>query len=88
MGRPSKRCAPSRTMPNDLLALADWLRAEGCGPVVRASTGSYWRPVLTLLEGQGEVLVVTASHAKAVPSRGARSGCGRDKAGRNADDAA
>jgi len=57
------------TMTNDLLALADWLRAEECGPVVMESTGSYWRPVFTLLEGQCEVLVVTAYHAKAVPGR-------------------
>jgi len=37
-------------MTNDLLALADWLRAEDCGPVVMESTGSYWRPVFNLLE--------------------------------------
>jgi len=53
------------TMTNDLLALADWLRAEGCGPVVMESTGSYWRPVFNLLEEQCEVLVVNAYHAKA-----------------------
>jgi transposase len=57
------------TMTNDLLALADWLRAEGCGPVVMESTGSYWRPVFNLLEEQCEVLVVNAYHAKAVPGR-------------------
>ena len=57
------------TMTNDLLALADWLRGERCGPVVMESTGSYWRPVFNLLEGQCEVLVVNAYHAKAVPGR-------------------
>jgi hypothetical protein len=56
-------------MTNDLLALADWLRGEDCGPVVMESTGSYWRPVFNLLEGQCEVLVVNAYHAKAVPGR-------------------
>ena len=56
-------------MTNDLLALADWLRGEGCGPVVMESTGSYWRPVFNLLEEQCEVLVVNAYHAKAVPGR-------------------
>ena len=56
-------------MTNDLLALADWLRAEDCGPVVMESTGSYWRPVFNLLEEQCEVLVVNAYHAKAVPGR-------------------
>jgi hypothetical protein len=57
------------TMTNDLLALADWLRAAGCGPVVMESTGSYWRPVFNLLEEQCEVLVVNAYHVKAVPGR-------------------
>jgi transposase len=57
------------TMTADLLALADWLRAEGCGPVVMESTGSYWRPVFNLLEGQCEVVVVNAYHVKAVPGR-------------------
>ena len=57
------------TMTNDLLALADWLRAADCGPVVMASTGSYWRPVFNLLEGQCDVLVVNAYHVKAVPGR-------------------
>jgi transposase len=56
-------------MTNDLLALADWLRAEDCGPVVMESTGSYWRPVFNLLEEQCEVLVVNAYHVKAVPGR-------------------
>src|SRR5258707_7598464 len=57
------------TMTADLLALSDWLRAEGCGPVVMESTGSYWRPVFNLLEEQCEVLVVNAYHVKAVPGR-------------------
>jgi transposase len=56
-------------MTNDLLALADWLRAEDCGPVVMESTGSYWRPVFNLLEEQCDVLVVNAYHVKAVPGR-------------------
>ena len=56
-------------MTNELLALADWLRGEDCGPVVMESTGSYWRPVFNLLEEQCDVLVVNAYHAKAVPGR-------------------
>ena len=57
------------TMTNDLLALSDWLRSEGCGPIVMESTGSYWRPVFNVLEGQCEVLVVNAYHVKGVPGR-------------------
>jgi transposase len=68
-GTAHKEVRTYSTMTNDLLALADWLRAEGCGPVVMESTGSYWRPVFNLLEGQCEVLVVNAYHVKAVPGR-------------------
>ena len=56
-------------MTQDLLALADWLRAEACAQVVMESTGSYWRPVYNLLEGHLEMLVVNAAHVKAVPGR-------------------
>src|SRR5260221_3993858 len=68
-GSAQKEVRTYSTMTNELLALADWLRAEGGGPVVMESTGSYWRPVFNLLEGQCEVLVVNAYHAKAVPGR-------------------
>jgi transposase len=68
-GAVQKEVRTYSTMTVDLLALADWLRAEGCGPVVMESTGSYWRPVFNLLEEQCEVLVVNAYHVKAVPGR-------------------
>jgi transposase len=68
-GTVQKEVRTYTTMTADLLALADWLRAQGCGPVVMESTGSYWRPVFNLLEGQCEVLVVNAYHVKAVPGR-------------------
>jgi transposase len=68
-GTAHKEVRTYSTMTNDLLALADWLREATCGPVVMESTGSYWRPVFNVLEGQCEVLVVNAYHAKAVPGR-------------------
>src|SRR5258708_31943909 len=68
-GAVGREDATNRTVTADLLALSDWLRAEGCGPVVMESTGSYWRPVFNLLEEQCEVLVVNAYHVKAVPGR-------------------
>jgi transposase len=57
------------TMTDDLLALLDWLVAEGCTHVAIESTGIYWRPVFNLLEGQLEVILVNARHIKAVPGR-------------------
>ncbi len=68
-GRRSKERRTFGTMTDDLLALADWLRAAGCTQVAMESTGVYWKPVYNLLEGQGEVLVVNAQHIKAVPGR-------------------
>ena len=70
-GSAQKEVRTSSTMTNDLLALADWLRGEGCGPVVMESesTGAYWRPMVNLLESQCAVRVVNASHVKAVPGR-------------------
>ena len=68
-GTVEKQVRTYSTMTAALLALSDWLRAEGCGPVVMESTGSYWRPVFNLLEEQCEVVVVNAYHVKAVPGR-------------------
>src|SRR5262249_31601203 len=64
-----KEIRTSSAMTSDLLAPADWLRGEDGGSVVMASTGSYGRPVVNLLEEPCEVPVVTAYHAKAVPGR-------------------
>jgi transposase len=68
-GSVRKEIRTSRSMTNDLLALADWLREEGCTHVVMESTGAFWRPVYNLLEGEYELLVVNAAHVKAVPGR-------------------
>jgi transposase len=34
------------TTTNDLLAVADWLRATGCTHVAMEATGVYWKPVV------------------------------------------
>jgi transposase len=58
-----------RTMTADLIALADWLDAEGVTHVAMESTGVYWKPVFHVLEGRFEVLLVNAHHIKQVPGR-------------------
>ncbi len=68
-GRRSKELRTFGTMTDDLLALADWLRAADCAQVAMESTGVYWKPVYNLLEGQCAVMVVNAQHIKAVPGR-------------------
>ncbi len=56
-------------MTDDLLALADWLIAEGVRHVAMESTGVYWKAPFNLLEGQFEVLLANAQHIKTVPGR-------------------
>jgi transposase len=57
------------SMTRDLLELGDWLKSHQVSHVAMESTGSYWKPVYNLLEGQRELLVVNAQHIKAVPGR-------------------
>jgi transposase len=57
------------TMRDDLQALAAWLAEWGCTHVAMESTGVYWQPVFNMLEGQFQVWLVNARHAKAVPGR-------------------
>ena len=57
------------TMTVDLLALADWLHAQGVTHVAMESTGEYWRPVFNILEADFETLLVNAAHVKNVPGR-------------------
>lgn len=56
-------------MTPDLLALSDWLMAQGVTHVAMESTGEYWKPVFNILENNFEVLLVNAQHIKAVPGR-------------------
>lgn len=58
------------TMTRNLLALREWLKAEGVTHVAMESTGVFWKPVVNILEGHFEqVMVVNAQHIKKVPGR-------------------
>src|SRR4051794_28117577 len=57
------------TMTADLLALADWLDAEGVTHAAMESTGVYWKPVFHILEERAELMLVNAQHIKKVPGR-------------------
>ena len=54
-----------------LVALRDWLVAEGVTQVVMEATGVYWRPVWDLLEEVAtfELLLVNPRHVKNLPGR-------------------
>lgn len=66
------------TMTDDLLRLSDWWVHEGGTHVAIESTGVYWQPVFTILEGLREVILVNARHVKAVPGHKTEA---RDSAG-------
>jgi transposase len=53
----------------DLLQLRDWLATSEVTHVAMESTGVYWKAPYDLLEGDCEVLLVSASHLKHVPGR-------------------
>jgi len=57
------------TMTRNLLALCDWLLAEGVTHVAMESTGVFWKPIYNILEGQFEILLVNARHVQKVPGR-------------------
>ncbi len=67
--KPRKEVRTFGTMTADLVRMRDWLRAEGCTHVGMESTGIYWMPVYTILEGHFELIVGNAMHIKQVPGR-------------------
>ena len=68
-GPPQRTVRTFGTMTDELLALADWLAAEGITHVAREATGSYWKPIWNLLESSFDLLLANAQHIKAVPGR-------------------
>jgi len=52
-----------------LLAMRDWLLAEGVTVVGMEATGVYWKPVFYLLEHDMECWLLNARHMKSVPGR-------------------
>lgn len=67
--RPSRQVRTFSTMTGDLEQLSAWLACQGVTVVAMESTGVYWQPVWNVLEGSFELLLVNASHIKAVPGR-------------------
>lgn len=57
------------TMTRDILAMADWMAAQGVTHVAMESTGVYWKPLYNILESRFTVILVNAHHLKQVPGR-------------------
>jgi transposase len=68
-GRVQQQTRHWGTMTRDLLALADWMAAQGVTHVAMESTGVYWKPIYNILESRFTVLLVNARHLKQVPGR-------------------
>jgi transposase len=66
---PRKELRSFGTETRGLLELAEWLAVNGCTAVAMESTGSYWKPLYNLLEGDYELLLVNTRHLKLVPGR-------------------
>src|SRR6202045_3545488 len=67
--RLSHKRGPLQTT-KDLMALSEWLSAEGCTDVVMEATGVYWKPVWHILaDGDFKLMLANAAHVKNVPGR-------------------
>jgi transposase len=59
-----------KTTTGELMALSDWLSAEGAKQVAMEATGVYWKPVWNILaDGEVTLVLANASHVKNVPGR-------------------
>ncbi len=67
--KPRKVVRTFSAVTRELLALKDWLLAEGCTHVAMESTGVYWKPVYAILEDSFDITVGNAHHIKNVPGR-------------------
>src|SRR5256884_1193533 len=68
-GQRHKERESERSMTADVLRLRQWLAARNVTHVAMESTGVYWQPIYSLLEGHFELLLVNAQHIKVVPGR-------------------
>jgi transposase len=57
------------TTTQEILAMSDWMAAQGVTHVAMESTGVYWKPLYNILESRFTVMLVNARHLKQVPGR-------------------
>jgi transposase len=68
-GRRQQEVRTFGTTTKELLALRDWLEANGVTDVAMESTGIYWKPIFYVLEGSFTCLLANAAHIAQVPGR-------------------
>ena len=53
----------------ELLKFKDWLKKNGCRKVALESTGNYWIPIYSILEGSVNFILANAYQIKHIPGR-------------------
>ena len=64
-----RECRTFGTTSRQLLQLSSWLESEGITHVVMEATGSYWKSVWHVLEGQFELMLANPVHIRNLPGR-------------------
>ena len=64
-----RECRTFGTNTKQLLQLSSWLESEGITHVVMEATGSYWKSVWHVLEGQFELMLANPVHIRNLPGR-------------------
>lgn len=69
-GKVTSQVETFKTTTQELMALSDWLSAEGVTHIAMEATGVYWKPVWHILsDGEFELVLANAAHVKNVPGR-------------------
>src|SRR5258705_13929969 len=59
-----------KTTTKDLMALSEWLSAEGSTDVAMKATGIYWKPVCNILtDGDFKLMLAKTAHLNNMPDR-------------------
>lgn len=65
----TRECRTYGTTCGRVLELSSWLLSHGVTHVVMEATGSYWKSIWHLLEGQFELTLANPAHIKNLPGR-------------------
>ena len=57
------------TDSDNLLRFRDWIIANGCSGIAVESTGSFWYPIYSVLEGKVDSMPANASRIKHFPGK-------------------
>ena len=68
-GSVRRECRSFGMNTSQLLALSSWLLSEGVTHVVMEATGSYWKSVWHVLEGQFDLVLANPVHIRNLPGR-------------------